>query len=84
MLLSAGAATAQETTQDELNAHGIIKRGAELGDAPLVSLHEVFESIDELAGEIVTVLEVSSAFGALTPALRPCRTWLSPRRRGTR
>ena len=57
VLSSAGAATAaaQQTTQEELDTHGIIKRGAELGDSPVISVSEVVGRIEELAGEIVTV-----------------------------
>lgn len=45
----------QDDAQDELDAHGVIKRGAALGDSLEVSLDEVLRDIDAFVGDIVTV-----------------------------
>lgn len=55
ILASAVLVSGQDSAQDELDAHGVIKRGAELSDAPEVSLADVTRNIDELVDEVVTV-----------------------------
>lgn len=55
ILSSAVLVSGQDSAQEELDTHGVIKRGAELGDAPEVSLADVVKDTDEFVDEIVTV-----------------------------